>query len=478
MACFVVIFAALGIGFFTAPAPVSRPIATFPTAVVVTVAPPATEENDNENEDTGGPTPGLTPRPTSTDTPPQTATPPQSGPSATAVPNGGDDPFAEIRQQIEANVLDIRGLAQLDPVIPTVLSSGELRQRLETDFNEDYSPEQGRLDAITLSAFDFLEPDFDLYNFTIDLLTEQVAGFYDPETDEFVVVSEGGGASFSALEQLTHAHEFVHALQDQHFALDMLSNDSLDSEAAFALRALAEGDATLAQTLYLEEGYFTQEQLLEILAEFGSIDSTIFDSAPPILANELTFPYSKGLEFVQTLYDQGGYAAVDAAWADLPQSTEQIIHPERYLAGDAPQIVALQPLTDTLGAGWQRLDEDVLGEFYLREYLAQQLTANETEQAATGWGGDRYAVYWNEETESLVMVLRLVWDTSADSAEFAAAYQLYVGALFGPGGQSQPDGGLCWQGTDVICLYQNGDETLIVRAPDLERAAAIAAVQG
>jgi hypothetical protein len=76
------------------------------------------------------------------------------------------------------------------------------------------------------------------------------------------------------------------------------------------------------------------------------------------------------------------------------------------------------------------------------------------------------------------MVLRLVWDTSADSAEFAAAYQLYVGALFGPGGQSQPDGGLCWQGTDVICLYQNGDETLIVRAPDLERAAAIAAVQG
>ncbi|NIT57160.1 MAG: hypothetical protein GWN00_13275, partial [Aliifodinibius sp.] len=71
----------------------------------------------------------------------------------------------------------------------------------------------------------------------------------------------------------------------------------------------------------------------------------------------------------------------------------------------------MQPLTDTLGVGWQRLDEDTLGEFYLREYLAQQLEGGLVESAASGWGGDRYTVYWNDEAEEIVMVLKLVWDT-------------------------------------------------------------------
>jgi len=462
-----------GVLFVSAPSVSSPPSVV--TAVIVTVGP---ETNLPTATDTPLPTDEIA---TPTDTPPQTPTPPGSEPEETAVPangseDGGGDADAETRQQIEANVVELRGLPQLEAVEPTALNPAELRQRLEADFMEDYSPEEGRLDVLTLSAFDFLEPDFDLYNFTIDLLTEQVAGFYDPETDEFVVISSGE-ASFTVLEQFTYAHEFVHALQDQHFQLDLLSDESLDSEAAFALRALAEGDATLAQTLYVSEGYFTQEQLLEIITSAGEFDSTVFDSAPPVLAHELEFPYTAGLEFAQTLYAQGGYAAVDEAWENLPQSTEQIIHPERYLSSDEPQIVSLQPLTDTLGTGWQRLDEDTLGEFYLREYLIQQLNAVATDTAATGWGGDRYTVYWNEEAQQIVMILKLVWDTPADLEEFATAYETYPANLFGATAATQPDGGQCWQGADVICLYNNGEETMIVRAPDLETAASVAAVQ-
>jgi hypothetical protein len=256
-----------------------------------------------------------------------------------------------------------------------------------------------------------------------------------------------------------------------------LSDETLDAEASFALRALAEGDATLAQTLYISQGYLSQEQLFEILEAAGAIDTTILDSAPPVLAHELEFPYTTGLAFVQSLYFEGGYEAVNNAWMNLPQSTEQIIHPERYLSGDVPQVVAVQPLTDTLGTGWQRIDEDTLGEFYLREYLSQQLVNNVVETAATGWGGDRYTVYWNEDAQEIVMVYKLVWDSTADGEEFFAAYESYPGNLFGSSAASQPDDGLCWQGTDVICLYQVGEKTMIVRAPDLETAAAVAAVQ-
>jgi hypothetical protein len=386
-----------------------------------------------------------------------------------------DDPFAVQLATIEANVAEIRQLQPRDEVKPTILTTSELRQRLEEEFAEDYSPDEARLDAITLSAFDFMDPEFDIYNFMLDLLTEEIAGFYDPETDEFVLIDDD--AEFDTLEQWTHTHEYVHALQDQYFDLELLDDESLASEQLFALQALAEGDATLVQTIYLTDGYFDQQQLFDLLGDTFNIDTAVLDSAPPVLAHELEFPYVGGLAFVQSLYENGGFAAVDQAWQNLPQSTEQILHPDRYLAGDTPQIVALEPLTSTLGNGWQLVDEDSLGEFYLREYLSQQIDDNQLETAATGWGGDRYAVYWNEEVESTVMVLKLRWDTPADAEEFAAAYLNYPFRLFGVNAEGQEDGGLCWQGEYALCFYAPGDESLVVRAPDIEMAKTVAAQQ-
>jgi hypothetical protein len=378
-----------------------------------------------------------------------------------------------MRSQVEANVVEIRGLQPITPVLATMLTSLELRQRLEADFEEDYSLEEAHQDAIIYNAFDFLERDFDLYNFWLDLYSEQIAGFYDTETAEFVVVGEA--QEFGPSEQWTHAHEFVHALQDQHFDLGRITDDGIDPEAKLALRALAEGEATLVQLLYLD--YFTEAEIAQIFAGMNDEGGAMLTSAPPVLRAALEFPYSAGFEFVTALYRQGGFIAIDAAWANLPLSTEHILHPERYLAGDDPIPVTLAPLTATLGAGWELLDQDVFGEFYLRQYLQQQLSDGEVDVAATGWGGDQYAVYWNESNEQLVMVLRLVWDTAADSDEFAAAYARYAAQLTGAAEQVVSGSGLCWSGQDVICLYHEGDETLVVRAPDLTTTSRIAAVQ-
>lgn len=420
---------------------------------------------------------------------PDTAVPDPTGASAeeaTAAPDATpqpseqaadeiEDPYAAERAAIEANVVAIRGLEPKESVDPVSLTQAELRQRLEEDFLEDYGPEEARQDAIALSAFDFMPADYDLYGFILDLLTEQIAGYYDPETDEFVIISDDD--EFDALEQVTHAHEYVHALQDQYYDLELLDDDDLESEAAFAVQSLAEGEATFVQSLFMIGGYFDAGQLLELVEQSLIVDTAILDSAPPVMAHELEFPYLTGLEFVQALYEQGGFDAVDAAWSNLPQSTEQILHPQRYLDGDAPQLVSLSPLTDTLGAGWELADEDVLGEFYLREYLDQQLDRESVDLAATGWGGDRYAVYWNEASQAPVMVLKLAWDTPADADEFAELYPQYPERLFGVGVQPQDDGGACWSGQDVICLFSAGDESLVVRAPDLETAIRVTEVQ-
>jgi hypothetical protein len=386
-----------------------------------------------------------------------------------------DDPYADQRATIEANVASIRQLEPRAPVSPVSVTSEELRLRLEEELLEEYDQKQAQADAITLSAFDFLPADFDLYNLILDLFTEQIAGYYDPETDEFVIVSDDGG--FGVLEQVTHAHEYVHALQDQYYNLELLDDEELDSEAAFAVQALAEGEATFVQTQFMLGGYFGTEQLLDLMQESLTVDTAVLDSAPPVIVRELEFPYLGGLEFVQALYAQGGYEAIDAAWRNLPQSSEHILHPQRYLAGDAPQLVSVAPLTDTLGAGWALADEDTLGEFYLREFLGQQLANADVDQAATGWGGDRYAVYWHESDQSLVMVLRLAWDTPVDAGEFAQRFPRYPEGLYADASQSQVRDGRCWSGTDVICLFVSGDETLIVRAPDTDMADQVATAQ-
>lgn len=379
------------------------------------------------------------------------------------------------RSEIEANVVEVRGLEPKEPVVVTLLSREELRLRIEEELLADYSAEEARNDAIVMSAFDFFSEDFDLYGFMLDLLSEEIAGFYDPETDEFVLISEDD--EFDVLEKLTHAHEYVHALQDQHYDLENLYDDTLDSEASAALSALAEGDATMVQTIYIIEGYLSTDELLAALTEAMDIETPILDNAPPVMAREMMFPYLEGVSFVEALYMEGGFDAVDQAWEDPPQSTEHILHPQRYLDGDSPQVVALAPLTSTLGAGWQMIDEDIVGELYLREYLIQQLDDRAVDIAATGWGGDRYAIYWNDDAESLVMLLRLTWDTEVDGDEFINAYQEYPSGLFDTRSRKQPDGGFCWEGDGVICLYVFDGDTIIIRAPNLDIASAIAAEQ-
>ncbi len=457
-----------GIGALAAFLTISREESSFAQATQLLVEP---EQDPGSFNDPGTELP-PTIKPESNSVDPDPAGPdPVDEPAAP-----GPDPFAGQRDEIEASVVEIRDLVPRENVVPTLLTMTELRQRLEEDFANDYSLEEASQDAIALSAFDFLSPDFDIYNFTLDLYTEQIAGFYDPETDEFVVISDDD--EFDAFEQWTHAHEYVHALQDQYYDLELLDDDSLDSEAALALQALAEGDATLVQTLYLTGGYFDRQQMFELLGDTLGIDTTILDSAPPIIASQLEFPYTSGLNFVQTLYDQGGFVAIDDAWKTPPQSTEQILHPDRYLAGDKPQLVTLEPLTDTLGLGWQLVDTDILGEFYLREYLSQQLDDDQVDEAATGWGGDRYAVYWNEEKQDVVLVLKLLWDTPSDGTEFSRAYVNYPARLLGSQAETQSDDGLCWQGNDVICLYESDGVSLVVRAPDLNTAADVVTVQG
>jgi hypothetical protein len=370
---------------------------------------------------------------------------------------------------VEGNVTALRGLGKQEVIIPSILSRTELRQRLRAE--SFYTEEEARRDVLVYSAFDFMPRDFDLYALQRRYLGDSIAGFYDPATKEFVVVSDDD--RMNALEEWVYAHEFMHALQDQYFDLALITDTTLSWDGNMAIRALAEGEAELLQEQYLAD-YLSQDQLVEIFNLVSRRRQSGTNNIPPILSTSFLFPYETGVEFARALHGRGGWGALNQAWQNPPQSTEQILHVERYLAGDTPQLVALAPLTETLGAGWQLLQTDTFGEFMLRQYLGQQLSEAEVDAAATGWGGDTFAVYWNEEAGQQVMALRLVWDSPADATQFASAFSRYA-AWRGDGAvQIDTPDGACWQLGDVLCLYARAGETLVVRAPDVGMAQAVA----
>jgi hypothetical protein len=369
------------------------------------------------------------------------------------------------RQQVAA----LRGLRPLQAVDRRLMTQDQLYQQTLEEFEEDYSPEEARDYALTLAAFDMLDPDIELYDLFLRLYTEQIAGFYDPETEQIYVIADVG--PMGEMERLTYAHEFVHALQDQHYDLEALgfsddADEEYDSEYLGAMRALVEGDASLLESQFLG-AYYSPEQLLALMEESLEIDSSVLDSVPDVLREALFFPYNYGESFVEALYAEGGWAAVDAAYANPPLSIEQILHPERYWAGDAPQLVAVPPLTDTLGAGWRMVDEDIMGEYFTRYYLAQQVPADEAEVAAEGWGGDRFLVHRRETDQALVLVFRTLWDTPDDAEEFVDAYVAYAEGRYGHAADVTAGAQMCWEGpADHLCFVWGAAEATVVLGPD------------
>jgi hypothetical protein len=376
---------------------------------------------------------------------------------------------AALMDTAEGQVAALRGLETLRPVERALMTREQLLAYVTGDFEEDFSPQEARDYALTLAAFDALDPDTDLYTLLLQLYAEQIAGFYDPETEQIYVIA--GADTMGQMERLIYAHEYTHALQDQHFDLEALglrddADKVYDDDHLAAIQALVEGDATLLTQQFLE-AHYTPDEMMELLEEMEGIETPVFDAAPEVLSDGLMFPYTHGLIFAQALYDEGGWAAVDRGYADPPRSTEHILHPERYLAGDEPQVVSMPPLTDTLGAGWRQVEANVAGEYFLRYYLAQQLRSREAKAAAEGWGGDRYAVHYRASDGALVLALRVAWDTPADAEEFVDGYAAYAEARFGHAADVTEGARLCWAGdTDTLCLAWRPADTTVVLGSD------------
>jgi hypothetical protein len=226
---------------------------------------------------------------------------------------------------------------------------------------------------------------------------------------------------------------------------------------------LIEGDAMLAEEQWWRT-YSTEKDLEDLAAAIAEYDGAVFDAAPAFIQEDFLFPYDEGLAFVQHLFRQGGWAAVDDAYRDPPTTTEHILHPELY-GKDEPIPVDLADLLANLGPGWREFESDVLGEWFTRLVLAEHIPDWEAAEAAAGWGGDRYRAVFHDEREEGALVVLTRWDRSRDAYEFVEAFREYAGLRFGDAVTEQTDRLWSWrQGS--VGLERVYDQTLWIVAPD------------
>jgi hypothetical protein len=363
-------------------------------------------------------------------------TTPTPEPTPTASPSPGPDPLVVYRT-IAEQVAAIRQLDAPERTDPKIIDPEELRTNLEAEFEKSNPPAQVQLSERVLIGLGLLPKGSSLADLVNELQGSQVIGYYDPSVKELFIVSRTG--SLGPTERTTYAHEFTHELQDDHFDLESLGLDQSFNEGdrGLAILGLVEGDAVSAQTAWMAQN-LNPAELAQIAAE--AADPAILDvlaRTPRILLETSLFPYQQGASFVQTLIAQGGYAKVDAAYKDPPASTEQVLHPEKFLEGEAPVDVELPAdIVARLGTGWTLDTQDTLGELQLRVWLVQGGLAGDVARTATeGWGGDRLGLFHGPAGQD-VLLLSTAWDTLDDAVAFqAAAKDLPVVANVAQNGQ-------------------------------------------
>ena len=346
--------------------------------------------------------------------------------------SAGSSADAAIYVQIEQQVEQLRDLSATRTVDPILLDEQGVRDWL-TKANQDQTDHVSMAkESRLLIHLGLLPAGSSLEQLELDLQAGQVVGFYDPISKQLYVLSQSGGVG--VLQKVTFSHEFTHALQDQNFGLAKLNTDAADqTDRDLARLSLAEGDATLSMSQWSAKNL----SLVDILTLAGSAGAGTdqLAAAPAILRQTLLFPYQQGLAFVQGIYDNGGWAAVDALYAKPPDSTSQILHPELYAAGVEPVAVTLPKVPTSLAAGWQLISQDTLGEVDLSVWLEGEHPTSDQTDAATNataqWGGDRVGLY-EGPNGTWAVVLRTDWRTDAGRQAFRDEAALAAGRLADP----------------------------------------------
>lgn len=324
-------------------------------------------------------------------------------------------------EKIFNGVKDIRKLPLKKAVKVGVKTSAQVNEFLNESIKKEYPEKDIKKDYLLLKKLGLIKKDVDLKKIFLDLYTQQIAGFYDEKTQAFYVVNNG--REMSDLESsIVISHELVHALQDQSFGIKNVMKDDKNGDTLLARSALIEGEATFASTQYIIESLGLNRNVVNNVGEImkksmtpSAIKTTT--KVPGFMLEQMFFPYIEGTKFSEAIYkNKGNWDKFNSIYKHLPVSTEQIMHPEKYLANEEPIKIHFDKEL-IKNKDWKLLDCDTFGEFSLLNYFMEYNSEKKSQTASTGWGGDTYALFSKNDDE-VVFVYKSIWDTPNDAKEF------------------------------------------------------------
>ncbi|HUJ31201.1 MAG TPA: hypothetical protein VLY23_07975 [Candidatus Acidoferrum sp.] len=360
----------------------------------------------------------------------QTTPPPSSIPRPNALPAAPphtEENFIQAADEVLAQMSAILDLPVKESLKKSLRSKQEIRDYLVREEKEDKTDAERYADDKSLEAFGFIPKGFPLDSFMLDVLTDQVAGLYDPKAKEFYI------ADWIAVDEqrTVMAHELTHALEDQSFHIDpWIKAARPNDDAELARDSVSEGSAVAAMvdyTLRDEKVGVRDVPDVTLLIRSGAIAEMDKDPnlshAPIYIRDELLFPYLAGTSFSQQfLKAHSGWEDIKLIFDNPPVSTQQIIHPNLYFTSVKPVPVTLPDWKTVAPKDWKLLEENVLGEFGLEELLKQFLGQQRADALSPAWSGDRYAIFEDPKTGNTALVFRLVLDDIEDADRFCGQY--------------------------------------------------------
>jgi serine/threonine protein kinase len=351
-----------------------------------------------------------------TPTPEASATPPIPIAEALAA-------LKETTSKINSRIATLRKLSPQRPIEPELRTRQQLVELGNGLFDKRYLREQLLQAEQLYKALGMLNKGDDLKQITRDILLQQVAALYDDESERLYVLSDA--PAIGPVEEMAYASVYMAGIQQQRFKaadLRQQARDSGNSDYFRALTAFLSGEVAQIQRGYAT--FFLTPDELEILNK--PLPTNPLATAPHVVKQVALLPQREGSRFVASIYSvTNDWESVNSVYARPPVSTEQILHPDKYLDGEEPVIPELPDLGAVLGRGWELIAQDTMGEFLLRTYLEDEPDAVDASSAAAGWGGDRYALFLGPEGERLLAMV-INWDTPQDCAEFHDAFGVFA----------------------------------------------------
>jgi hypothetical protein len=375
--------------------------------------------------------------------------------------------------ELVVEVEEIRGLPFLSVPKVVILGETEFADRVANIFAEKLDEEELAVDSRFRALLGMLPEGTDLYSLYVNFYSAQVVGFYDGDEGELVVPAAPDG--FTPLQRVFVVHELVHALTDQYFDLNedyAALIDEGNGDDTWAALAVLEGDAQRASFVYLES--LSPGDAIQVVTEVLALDTSVFDSTPAWIQDDLQYPYQQGFIFTEAVVGAGGLAGVDETYIDPPTTTEQILDYDKYVVGEGPLDL---PQAATELSGWDIHDEASFGEWGLRLILGESLLPGEATQAAAGWGNDRYTVY--ARGDDVAIVLHYIGDAERDAEELADALIAHIGTSMNAGSPAESGGGLLYdQGSDYVFLDRVDDQVFFIASTDMSAGADLRAQLG